>query len=45
VRGEVRIRAQRLSRKLDAKRFTPAMKQKLDALVEVTYPPKSSRAT
>jgi transcriptional regulator with XRE-family HTH domain len=40
VRGEVRVRAQRLSRQLDAKPFTPAQKQKIDALVEVIYPPK-----
>jgi len=40
VRGEVRGRAQRLSRQLDAKPFTAAQKQKLDALVKVIYPPR-----
>jgi transcriptional regulator with XRE-family HTH domain len=44
VRGDVRARAQRLSRQLDAKPFTPAQKQKLEALVAVIYPPKDRGA-
>lgn len=40
MREEVRSRARRLSKQLDAEPLTPALKQKLDALVEVIYPPK-----
>ncbi|MFN0009568.1 MAG: helix-turn-helix domain-containing protein [Planctomycetota bacterium] len=40
VREEIRARARRLSRKLDAKPMTPATKQKFDALVDVIFPPK-----
>lgn len=37
--GEVRKRAQGLYRRLDAKRFTPIVKRKLDFLTDLIYPP------
>jgi transcriptional regulator with XRE-family HTH domain len=42
VRRSIRQRAQRLSRTLDSRAFTPAMKCKLDFLADLIYPPDKS---
>lgn len=44
VREDVRNRARRLSKELDARPLTPALKQKLDALVEIIYSAKGREA-
>ena len=41
VVADVRRRAQRLSRELDAKPFTPVVKRKLDFITELIYPPRA----
>ena len=40
---DVRDRARRLYRKLDLEPFTPLVKQKMDFLVDLMYPPRKRR--
>lgn len=45
IRTEVRHRAQRLSRKVDARKpFTPSVKRKFDFLADIINPPRSRKA-
>jgi transcriptional regulator with XRE-family HTH domain len=44
LHADIRARAIRLHKRLDARPLTPRVKQKLDALVEIIYPGESRRA-
>ncbi len=43
IAPEVKRRAQKLSRHLDAQPFTPSVKRKLDFLADVVFPPSKKK--